>query len=422
MNITMSDTRIYTIPELIVLLESLDGVSFRAENKTDAYDWIEEQLFRYKYDRLDKPSKGVVQAYLRKYTSYSHAQLARLIAAWRSTHHVKLVHYERHSFTRTYTRDDMVLLAKVDTAHNVLSGPATAHILSRAYTVFGDKTYERLAGISPSHLYNLRNTLTYHNHAQVFTHTHGPKNTLGERRKPEPNGRPGYLRIDTVHQGDSTDGKKGIYHINFVDEVTQWELCAAVETISDRHMLPVLLVILEQFPFVIHEFHSDNGSEFINKKVLAMLRRLHATLSKSRPRRHNDNALVETKNGSIIRKAWGYDHIPARQAPVLNQWYEDWFNTYLNFHRPCGFATVVRDKKGKERPVYRPKDYMTPYEKFRSLPNPEQYLKPGITFDQLDFVAYALPDTEFAELMEQAKDRLPIWEKQLSIVVEQSRK
>jgi hypothetical protein len=187
-------------------------------------------------------------------------------------------------------------------------------------------------------------------------------------------------------------------------------------------MLPVLLVILEQFPFVIHEFHSDNGSEFINKKVLAMLRRLHATLSKSRPRRHNDNALVETKNGSIIRKAWGYDHIPARQAPVLNQWYEDWFNTYLNFHRPCGFATVVRDKKGKERPVYRPKDYMTPYEKFRSLPNPEQYLKPGITFDQLDFVAYALPDTEFAELMEQAKDRLPIWEKQLSIVVEQSRK
>ena len=409
----MSDTRIYNIPELTVLLESLDGVSFRAENKADAYNWVEEQLFRYKYDRLDKPSKGVVQAYLRKYTSYSHAQLARLITKWRTTRHVKLSSYERHSFARTYTRDDMVLLAKVDTAHHVLSGPATAHILSRAYTVFDDKAFERLANISPSHLYNLRGTLTYHNHAQVFTHTHGPKNTLGERRKPEPNGRPGYLRVDTVHQGDSTDGDKGIYHINFVDEVTQWELCAAVETISDRHMLPVLLVILEQFPFVIHEFHSDNGSEFINHKVLAILKRLYATLSKSRPRRHNDNALVETKNGSIIRKAWGYDHIPARQAPILNQWYEDWFNTYLNFHRPCGFATVLRDKKGKEKLVYRPKDYMTPYEKFRSLPNAQQYLKPGITFDQLDFVAYALPDTEFAELMEQAKDKLPIWGKQL---------
>lgn len=419
MTITMSDTRTYTIPELTALLESLDGVSFRAASKTDAYNWIEEQLFRYKYDRLDKPSKGVVQAYLQKYTSYSHAQLARLIAQWRSTRHVKLADYHRHSFTQTYTRDDMVLLAQVDTAHNVLSGPATAHILNRAYTVFGDKAFERLASLSPSHLYNLRKTLTYHNHAQVFIHTHGPKNTLGERHKPEPNGRPGYLRVDTVHQGDGTDGGKGTYHINFVDEVTQWELCAAVETISDRHMLPVLLVILEQYPFVIHEFHSDNGSEFINKKVLAILRRLHATLSKSRPRRHNDNALVETKNGSIIRKAWGYDHIPARQAPVLNQWYEDWFNTYLNFHRPCGFAVVKRDKKGKEKLTYPAAGYLTPYEKFRSLPYAEQYLKPGITFDQLDFVAYAMSDTEFAELMEQAKDQLPIWDKLLPLRSEQ---
>jgi hypothetical protein len=204
-----------------------------------------------------------------------------------------------------------------------------------------------------------------------------------------------------------------------VDEVTQWELCAAVETISDRHMLPVLLVILEQYPFVIHEFHSDNGSEFINKKVLAILRRLHTGLTKSRPRRHNDNALVETKNGSIIRKAWGYNHIPQRQAPAINQWYEDWFNTYLNFHRPCGFAVVKRDKKGKEKLTYPASGYMTPYEKLRSLRNAEQYLKTDVTFDQLDFVAYALSDTEYAELMEQAKDKLPIWDKQLPYGIEQ---
>lgn len=419
MTIIMSDTRTYTIPELTSLLESLDGVSFRAGNKADAYAWIEEQLFRYQYDHLEKPARGTVRSYLRKYTSYSDAQLDRLIAKWRMTRHVKLTRYHRHQFPRTYTREDMVLLAKVDTAHGVLSGPATVHILSRAYTVFGDQAFERLAGISSSHVYNLRRTLTYHNHAQVFTHTHGPKNTLGERRKPKPNGRPGYLRVDTVHQGDAPDGKKGLYHINFVDEVTQWELVAAVETISDRHMLPVLEVILEQFPFVIHEFHSDNGSEFINKQVLDVLRRLHAKLTKSRPRRHNDNALVETTNGSVIRKAWGYDHIPARQAPVLNQWYEDWFNTYLNFHRPCGFATVKRDKKGKERRVYREQDYQTPYEKFRSLPRAEQYLKPDVTFDQLDFIAYALPDTEFAELMEQAKDKLPTRTMQLPLGKEQ---
>ena len=177
-------------------------------------------------------------------------------------------------------------------------------------------------------------------------------------------------------------------------------------------MRPVLLVILEQFPFVIHEFHSDNGSEFVNKKVLDILRRLHAKLTKSRPRRHNDNALVESKNGSVIRKAWGYDHIPARQARVLNRWYENWFNTYLNYHRPCGFAAAKRDKKGKEKLTYPTAGYMTPYEKLRSLPKAEQYLKPGMTFDQLDEIAYALSDTEFAQLMEQAKDKLPIWDKQ----------
>jgi hypothetical protein len=409
----MSDTRTYTISELTSLLVGLEGVSFTPESKAEAYDWIEEQLFKYKYGQLRKPDKGTVRAYLQKYTGYSKPQLDRLISQWLSTRHVRLARYERHQFATRYTRDDVLLLAKTDTAHKLLSGQATRHILERAYDVFGQEDYLRLKDISVAHIYNLRKTFTYREHAQVYVHTHGPKNTLGERRKPEPNGRPGYLRVDTVHQGDSTDGKKGVYHINFVDEVLQWELCAAVETISDKHMLPVLLVIMEQFPFVIHEFHSDNGSEFINKKVLDILRRLHAKLTKSRPRRHNDNALVESKNGSVIRKAWGYNHIPARQAPALNQFYEDWFNTYLNYHRPCGFAVVKRDKKGKEKLTYPAAGYMTPYEKLRSLSNAEQYLKPGVTFDQLDFVAYALSDTEYAELMEQAKDKLPIWDKPL---------
>lgn len=339
---------------------------------------------------------------------YESAQTKRLCRRYLKFGRLTIGEYHRHQFATRYTREDILLLAQVDTAHNILSGPATRHILKREYQNYGHSDYVRLSGISVSHIYNLRKTFTYRTHTQVFTHTQGKKNTLGERRKPEPNGRPGYLRVDTVHQGDSPDGKKGIYHINFVDEVTQWELVAAVETISDRHMLPVLLIILEQFPFVIHEFHSDNGSEFINYKVLAILKRLHAKLSKSRPRRHNDNALVETKNGGVIRKAWGYDHIPARDAPILNQWYEDWFNIYLNYHRPCGFAVVKRDQKGKERRTYPAEGYMTPYEKLRSLPEAKQYLKPGVTFDQLETIAYALSDTEFASLMEQAKDKLPL--------------
>ncbi len=129
----MTDTRTSTIPELKVLLASLDGVSFKAESKAEAYDWLEEQLFRYKYDHLRKPHKGVVKAYLQKFTSYSDSQMDRLVAKWSDTRHVKLANYQRHSFASLYTRDDVLLLAKVDSAHHGLSGQATKHILERAY-------------------------------------------------------------------------------------------------------------------------------------------------------------------------------------------------------------------------------------------------------------------------------------------------
>lgn len=399
----MSDTRTYTISELKVLLAGLEGVSFKAESKAEAYDWIEDQLFRYKYDRLDKPSKGVVKAYLSKYTSYSKSQLTRLTTKWHTTRHVKLATYKRHRFVSIYTRDDILLLAKVDTAHILLSGPATRHILEREYSVFGHKDYLRLKDISTSHLYNLRATFCYRDHAQVFIHTQGTKVTIGERRKPRPNGQPGFIRVDSVHQGDSPDGEKGCYHINFVDEVTQWELVACVETISDRHMRPVLAALITQFPFVVMNFHSDNGSEYINGTVADMLNLLHIHQTKSRPRRHNDNGLVETKNGAVIRKHIGYGYIPQELAPIVNQWYQDWLNTYLNFHRPCGFATVTVDKKGKEKVAYRAEDYLTPYEKLRSLPEPSQYLRTGVTFASLDETAYAMSDTEYAEMMDVAK-------------------
>ncbi len=403
MTITMSDTRTYTISELTSLLGSLEGVSFKADNKAEAYDWIEGQLYRYKYDRLGKTYKGVVRAFLRKYTSYSDSQLTRLITKWQTTRHVKLADYRRHRFALTYTRDDILLLAKVDTAHNLLAGPATKHILRREYGIFGHAEFVRLKDISVAHLYNLRHTFTYRDHAQVFIHTQAVKNTLGERRKPEPDGRPGFIRVDSVHQGDNPDGKKGCYHINFVDEVLQWELVACVETISERHMQPVLRALLSQFPFVVINFHSDNGSEYINGIVADLLNKLYIHQTKSRPRRHNDNGLVETKNGSIIRKAIGYGYIPAGLAPLIDRWYQDWLNTYLNFHRPCGFATVLRDQKGKEKLVYKTEDYMTPYEKFRSLPEAAQYLREGVTFADLDTVAYAMSDTEYATAMDTAR-------------------
>ena len=85
---------------------------------------------------------------------------------------------------------------------------------------------------------------------------------IGVRKAPAVQGLPGCIRIDTVHQGDQ-DGLKGVYHINAVDIVTQWELVAAVERISEAYLLPVIALLLEGFPFAIRGFHSDCGSEYV---------------------------------------------------------------------------------------------------------------------------------------------------------------
>ena len=103
---------------------------------------------------------------------------------------------------------------------------------------------------------------------------------------------------------------------------------------------------------------------------------------------------------------FGYFHIPATEenANLLNQFNQKWLNPYLNYHRPCGFATTKIDKKGKERKVY--KTYMTPYEKLKSLPHAEMYLKRHIFFEDLDKIAYAESDTEFGMKMKEEKEKM----------------
>ncbi len=181
-----------------------------------------------------------------------------------------------------------------------LCGAVTRRMMQRQYELFGDARFERLAGLSNSHLYRLRQSVTYRRRRLTVARTRSTRVSIGERRKPHPAGRPGFLRVDSVHQGD-LDGEKGLYEINLVDEVTQYEFVAAVEGISERSLVPALQGSIEAFPFVVQGFHADNGSEYINHKVAALLRKLHVEeFTKSRPRRCNDNALVESKNASVV--------------------------------------------------------------------------------------------------------------------------
>jgi transposase InsO family protein len=199
------------------------------------------------------------------------------------------------------------------------------------------------------------------------------------------------------------DKQKGVYHINATDEVTQFEVVCSVEKISEQYLIPVLAALLTTFPFEILGFHSDNGSEYINKNVEKLLNKLHVEFTKSRSRKSNDNALAECKNGAIIRKHLGYIHIPQKWAPLLNEFDQNYLTPYINYHRPCLFAEEIIDKQGKIKKKYPYKLMMTPYEKFKSLPAAKQYLKPGTTFIELDKIAMKLTDLQAAEQLQSAK-------------------
>jgi transposase InsO family protein len=386
-------------------LRSSEPIEFTSGGSGERYLWVEQVLAGQRYRDLGKSERGLVRTYVRKMTGLSEAQTTRLIRAYLDHGFVRRQAYQRHKFEAKYTAEDIALLAEVDRAHGRLSGPATRRILQRGYEQFGEKAYERLAKISVAHLYNLRASVRYRNQAAVFEPTRSTAATIGQRRKPEPQGRPGYVRVDTVHQGDSA-GIKGVYHINAVDAVTQWQVVGCAEKISETYLAPVLAAVLAQFPFPIRGFHADNGSEYINHRVAEMLRKLHAEFTKSRACRSQDNALVEGKNGAVIRKLIGYGHIGGAHAAALQKFYVEHLNPYLNYHRPCGFATVSLDERGKRQCKYKLEDYRTPFEKLQSLPEAEQFLKPGLSLPEMEKSALAISDTECARRMSAAKGKL----------------
>lgn len=399
----MNDSHMISISQIKEFIKVAKDIEFRGARRKEKYEWIEELLLRFRYFTLHKKEKSILKNYILQMTGFSDAQLTRLIAKKKKTGKILANTTRRHCFSKKYTPEDIAKLIETDKAHNRLSGPATKRIFERMCGLFHDQRFQRLKDISIAHIYNLRKTRQYLSWTRFFTKTRPTPINIGERQKPNPQGNPGYLRVDTVHQGD-LDKEKGVYHINCVDEITQWEIVGAVEKISEHYLLPLLKALIDQYPFRIKGFHSDNGSEYINQIVAELLNKLLIKQTKSRARHCNDNALVEGKNGSIIRKHMGYMHIPQRYAEILNQFYKNYLNPYLNFHRPCGFATLKISEKGKIKKVY--DVYQTPFEALTSHPRASEFFKDGITIEKLQKIAKEKDDNECAALMQKAKEEL----------------
>ncbi|KKW05613.1 MAG: hypothetical protein UY39_C0055G0005 [Candidatus Kaiserbacteria bacterium GW2011_GWC2_49_12] len=405
MNIIMKNIQIATVAEMLKFLMGNEQVDFEVASREDRYAFISDTLVRTKYKTLRKKDKGTVKMFLEKVTGYEDRHAKRLIKRWKKH---GLRYAKRKSVGASvcvYKPKDIDLLIKTDILHRTPNGLSVKALLMREAVTFGNSRYQTIANISVSHIYNLRknNRQYLSSDAMSYTKTKAVSTNIGERKKPMPYGKPGFIRVDSVHQGDR-GGEKGLYHINFVDEVTQWEMIGCVPQITDEYMEPLLEKVLAMFPFVVINFHSDNGSEYINQTVENVLSRLLIKQTKSRSRKSTDNALVEGKNGSVIRKHMGRNFIEKGHCVAISEFYMSYFNVYLNYHRVCLYATDYVDKRGKIRKKY--DQTFVPYERFKSLENAEQYLKEGTTFAMLDEIAYAKSDNEFAEEMKKAKAKL----------------
>jgi transposase InsO family protein len=408
MILTLHDDRLTSLADLEQFLAGTAGLATQVAAGTEAQRQahVLSVLQRFRYATLSRTERGLVIRYLLHTSGYSRQHLTRLIARFREHAPLGQRRTPTHGFNRRYTADDTVALARLDRLHENLSGAATRHLCQRAWLVYGDARYERLASISVAHLYNLRKTLAYR---QARGHWQGTRPSrsvsIAVRKPPRPEGRAGFIRIDSVHQGDF-DGIKGVYYIDAVDCVTQWQVVACCQRISEAFLLPVLEQMLACFPFRIRQVHTDNGSEYINVRVAQLLDKLNAEFTKSRPRHSNDNALVEAKNGGVIRRTFGYAHIPQKHAARINAFCKDALVPYLNLHRPCLFPRQTVDAKGKIRTTYPAELVSTPLEKLHSLSARARGLKPGITLQALLMQARTMSDNEAAAQMQSARAAL----------------
>ena len=126
--------------------------------------------------------------------------------------------------------------------------------------------------------------------------------------------------------------------------------------------------------------------------------------------KHNHDKLLlvnaESKNASVVRKLFGYIHIPQKWASEINIFNRSFLNPYLNYHRPCFFPETTINDKGKQQKIYLYKNMMTPYEKLKSLPDVGMYLKPEISFEVLDKYATKMSDNKAAEQLQKARHKL----------------
>ena len=249
MIVRLDTQRLQTLDQIREFLADSRPLDLQPQTRAEAYAFVAETLERFDYARQGKADKGLLRRFLVRVAGLSRAQVTRLLRQHRTTGAIADRRGPRRPFPRRYTKADIGRSPK-STPSTAPSPVPTRQLCIRALHVFGDHRFEHLAAISNGSLQPGHST-SYRRRRGTMPATTRPVHiAIGERRRPRPAGQPGYLRVDTVHQGD-LDGIKGLYHLNLVDEVTQFQF--VLERIETPCLAPVLEALLRAFPFTVRD-------------------------------------------------------------------------------------------------------------------------------------------------------------------------
>jgi hypothetical protein len=135
--VSMNDGETLSREQIQAFLDASAEVRFEGQERKEVYEWITRTMRRQEYRKQGKKMRGWLRRYMEKMTGRSRTRITLLVARYMEHSEVKVTTYRRHRFASRFTRADLELLARVDEAHETLSGPATGKILERE---FGEST------------------------------------------------------------------------------------------------------------------------------------------------------------------------------------------------------------------------------------------------------------------------------------------
>jgi transposase InsO family protein len=238
----------------------------------------------------------------------------------------------------------------------------------------GADVREKLLAISPAQIDRLLQPSRLRQPRKGLSATQ--PGTLLRRRVPTRGGppdtsKPGSVESDTVaHCGDTTAGDY-INSLTFTELFSGWTENRAVWNKSSHAVLGRLKELEEKVPFQMKDFHTDNGSEFLNWALHEHLngRPVKLPWTRSRAYRKNDNAHCEQKNWTHVRQLFGHERFEHPElVALMNDLYEKEWSQFTNHFKPT-FKLLKRDKRGSKTVRIYEKTPQTPYQRLMDSPD-----------------------------------------------------